>query len=116
MLLASDDARGVTAQAWNVDGGASRPDRPMSAYRGFDYRIEDGMGTVTFARPDKPNSLTFEVYAELERLALECQSDEPSASWCSPAPARASARAATSTRSSASCSSATSRACSSSRA
>ena len=48
----------------------------MSAYRGFDYRIEDGVGTVTFARPEKLNSLTFEVYAELERLALECQTDE----------------------------------------
>jgi enoyl-CoA hydratase/carnithine racemase len=48
----------------------------MSAYRGFDYRIEEGVGTVTFARPETLNSLTFEVYAELERLALECQSDE----------------------------------------
>jgi enoyl-CoA hydratase/carnithine racemase len=48
----------------------------MGAYRGFDYRIEDGVGTVTFARPDKLNSLTFEVYTELERLALECQTDD----------------------------------------
>ena len=48
----------------------------MSAYRGFDYRIEEGVGTVTFTRPDTLNSLTFEVYAELERLARECQSDE----------------------------------------
>jgi enoyl-CoA hydratase/carnithine racemase len=48
----------------------------MAAYRGFDYRIEDGVGTVTFIRPDVLNSLTFEVYAELERLALDCQSDE----------------------------------------
>jgi enoyl-CoA hydratase/carnithine racemase len=48
----------------------------MAAYRGFDYRIEDGIGTVTFTRPDVLNSLTFEVYAELERLALDCQSDE----------------------------------------
>jgi enoyl-CoA hydratase/carnithine racemase len=48
----------------------------MAAYRGFDYRVEDGIGTVTFTRPDVLNSLTFEVYAELERLALECQSDE----------------------------------------
>ena len=48
----------------------------MSAYRSFDYRIEDGVGTVTFARPDTLNSLTFEVYAELERLALECQTDQ----------------------------------------
>ena len=48
----------------------------MGPYRGFDYRIEDRVGTVTFARPDTLNSLTFEVYAELERLALECQADE----------------------------------------
>ena len=48
----------------------------MGPYRGFDYRIEDGVGTVTFARPDTLNSLTFEVYAELERLALECQTDD----------------------------------------
>ena len=48
----------------------------MSAYRSFDYRVEDGVATVTFARPDTLNSLTFEVYAELERLALECQTDQ----------------------------------------
>ena len=48
----------------------------MSTYRSFDYRIENGVGTVTFARPDTLNSLTFEVYAELERLALECQTDQ----------------------------------------
>lgn len=41
----------------------------MAHYRSFEYRIEDGVGTVTFARPDTLNSLTFEVYAELERLA-----------------------------------------------
>src|SRR5262245_22921652 len=48
----------------------------MGPYRGFDYRIEEGIGTVTFTRPDTLNSLTFEVYAELERLVLECQTDE----------------------------------------
>jgi enoyl-CoA hydratase/carnithine racemase len=48
----------------------------MAAYQGFDYRVEEGVGTVTFSRPDTLNSLTFEVYAELERLAWECQSDE----------------------------------------
>ena len=48
----------------------------MSPYRGFDYRIEDGVGTVTFARPEKLNSLTFEVYAELERVGVVCQTDE----------------------------------------
>ncbi len=48
----------------------------MSGYRSFDYRVEDRVATVTFARPDKLNSLTFEVYAELERLAWACQTDE----------------------------------------
>jgi enoyl-CoA hydratase/carnithine racemase len=48
----------------------------MATYRAFDYRVEDGIGTVTFTRPDVLNSLTFEVYAELERLALDCQADE----------------------------------------
>jgi enoyl-CoA hydratase/carnithine racemase len=48
----------------------------MAAYRAFDYRVQDGIGTVTFTRPDVLNSLTFEVYAELERLALDCQADE----------------------------------------
>src|SRR5262249_18290758 len=49
---------------------------PMPSYRGFDYRVEDGVGMVTFTRPDVLNSLTFEVYGELERLVLDCQSDE----------------------------------------
>jgi len=48
----------------------------MSTYQSFDYQVQDGVGTVTFSRPDKLNSLTFEVYAELERLAWECQTDE----------------------------------------
>ena len=48
----------------------------MIGYGAFDLRVEDGVATVTFSRPDKLNSLTFEVYAELERLAAECQSDE----------------------------------------
>jgi enoyl-CoA hydratase/carnithine racemase len=34
----------------------------MGPYRGFDYRIEGGVGTVTFARPGELNALTFEVY------------------------------------------------------
>ncbi len=45
-------------------------------YRSFDYQIRDGVGTVTFVRPEKLNSLTFEVYAELERLAGACQTDD----------------------------------------
>jgi enoyl-CoA hydratase/carnithine racemase len=49
---------------------------PGGPYRAFDYRVEDRVGTVTFARPETLNSLTFEVYAELERLALACQTDD----------------------------------------
>jgi enoyl-CoA hydratase/carnithine racemase len=45
-------------------------------YTTFDYAVRDGVATVTFARPDRLNSLTFGVYAELERLAAACQTDE----------------------------------------
>ena len=48
----------------------------MIGYGAFDLRVEDGVATVTFSRPDKLNSLTFEVYGELERLAGACQTDE----------------------------------------
>jgi enoyl-CoA hydratase/carnithine racemase len=48
----------------------------MTAYRSFHYQVQDGVATVTFSRPDKLNSLTFEVYGELERLAWECQADD----------------------------------------
>jgi enoyl-CoA hydratase/carnithine racemase len=48
----------------------------MTGYRTFDFRVENGVATVTFARPETLNSLTFDVYAELERLAAECQIDE----------------------------------------
>lgn len=44
--------------------------------RSFGYRVEDGVATVTFARPDRLNALTFEVYRELEDLALDLQADE----------------------------------------
>ena len=48
----------------------------MTAHRSFEYRVQDGVGSVTFSRPDTLNSLTFEVYGELERLAWECQTDD----------------------------------------
>ena len=34
----------------------------------FDYEERDGVGTVTFARPERLNSLTFEVYADIRDL------------------------------------------------
>lgn len=43
----------------------------MSTWRSFDYREADGVATVTFQRPERLNSLTFEVYRELRDLSAE---------------------------------------------
>jgi enoyl-CoA hydratase/carnithine racemase len=40
------------------------------APRTFRYALEEGVATLTFMRPDKLNSLTFEVYAELRDVLL----------------------------------------------
>lgn len=37
----------------------------------FDLAIADGVATVTFARPDKLNALTFDVYADLRDLLVQ---------------------------------------------
>jgi enoyl-CoA hydratase/carnithine racemase len=37
----------------------------------FDLEVGDGVATVTFARPDKLNALTFDVYADLRDLLAE---------------------------------------------
>lgn len=37
----------------------------------FDYEEAGGVGTVTFTRPERLNSLTFEVYADIRDLAAE---------------------------------------------
>ena len=37
----------------------------------FDLAIDDGIATITFARPDKLNALTFDVYADLRDLVTE---------------------------------------------
>ena len=46
------------------------------SYRSLDYQVKDRVATVTFTRPDTLNSLTFEVYCELERLAWDLEADE----------------------------------------
>ena len=40
-------------------------------WRHFGWRLEDGVGIVTFNRPDKLNALTFEAYADLRDLLTE---------------------------------------------
>ncbi|HXF57611.1 MAG TPA: enoyl-CoA hydratase family protein [Actinomycetota bacterium] len=37
----------------------------------FDFRLEDGVATVAFTRPERLNALTFEVYADLRDLLAE---------------------------------------------
>jgi enoyl-CoA hydratase/carnithine racemase len=39
----------------------------------FDFEASDGVGTVTFSRPEKLNALTFDVYADLRDLLGELQ-------------------------------------------
>ena len=47
----------------------------MSAgWKHFDYQEVDGVATVTFARPERLNSLTFEVYADIRDLAAGLRS------------------------------------------
>ncbi|HEX2296202.1 MAG TPA: enoyl-CoA hydratase family protein [Actinomycetota bacterium] len=37
----------------------------------FDFAVRDGVGTITFARPEVLNALTFDVYADLRDLLRE---------------------------------------------
>jgi enoyl-CoA hydratase/carnithine racemase len=37
----------------------------------FDFRLEEGVATLTFSRPDVLNALTFDVYADLRDLLAE---------------------------------------------
>ncbi|MFZ0214547.1 MAG: enoyl-CoA hydratase-related protein [Candidatus Dormiibacterota bacterium] len=45
--------------------------RIVTAWRHFDYAERDGVATVTFSRPERLNSITFEIYAELRDLTAE---------------------------------------------
>jgi enoyl-CoA hydratase/carnithine racemase len=40
-------------------------------WRHFDFDLSDGVGTVTFSRPEKLNALTFDVYADLRDLLAD---------------------------------------------
>jgi len=40
-------------------------------WRHFGYEEEDGVATVTFNRPERLNSITFDIYADLRDLAFE---------------------------------------------
>jgi enoyl-CoA hydratase/carnithine racemase len=46
----------------------------LSRWKHFDYEERDGVATVTFSRPERLNSLTFEVYADVRDLTREIQS------------------------------------------
>jgi enoyl-CoA hydratase/carnithine racemase len=45
--------------------------QPNAEWRHFDFAIRDGIGRVTFDRPQVLNALTFEVYADLRDLLTE---------------------------------------------
>ena len=50
----------------------------MTAWRHFDFAIDDGVATLAFARPDKLNALTFDVYADLVRWSALMAAPESS--------------------------------------
>ena len=39
----------------------------MIAPVGFKFAVENGVGTITLARPDRLNALTFEIYRDLRQ-------------------------------------------------
>ena len=45
-------------------------------YRSFVYEVDDGIATVWLNDPDRLNALTFQTYAELERLTRELAADD----------------------------------------
>jgi len=46
------------------------------SFRSFVYEVDDGIATVRLNDPDRLNALTFETYAELERLTRELAADD----------------------------------------
>jgi enoyl-CoA hydratase/carnithine racemase len=67
----------------------------------FRWEVEGSVGIVTLDRPDRKNPLTFDSYAELRDTFRSLPEAEDVDAVVITAPARTSARAATSTRSSA---------------
>jgi enoyl-CoA hydratase/carnithine racemase len=49
---------------------------PTEEWRHFEFKLEDGVATVEFARPEVLNALTFEVYADLRDLLAELPQQE----------------------------------------
>src|SRR6266550_1671695 len=45
-------------------------------WKNFDYRVEDGVGVLTFDRPERLNALTLEIYADLRDLLGELPHQE----------------------------------------
>ena len=43
----------------------------MKRWEHFDYEERDGVATLTFARPDRLNSLTFEIYSDIRDLTAD---------------------------------------------
>lgn len=78
-------------------GSAPRTDD----WRHLRYAVDDGVATVTLARPDKLNALTFGAYADLRDLLAELSASAPYAPSSWPARAADSVPAVTWTRSSA---------------
>ena len=48
----------------------------MKRWEHFDYEERDGVATLTFSRPERLNSLTFEVYADIRDLTDSLRSRE----------------------------------------
>ncbi|HET9782525.1 MAG TPA: enoyl-CoA hydratase-related protein [Candidatus Dormibacteraeota bacterium] len=46
----------------------------MNRWEHFDYEERDGVATLTFSRPERLNSLTFDVYADIRDLSRDLRS------------------------------------------
>lgn len=46
---------------------------PTEKWENFDFSVADGVGVITFTRPERLNALTFDVYADLRDLLGEVE-------------------------------------------